>query len=135
MVIVATHWQCRHCGEMYIPADEQEQSANLISTAKENVPAHLPKATPPWTIKTAYEYWPALHLLADASDRQGLGTDERIDAIVKQLLNLPPTVRRQLLADMLRLSMELPDLHAAATAAVNQAEQPGDSKRFRRGVG
>ena len=70
------------------------------------------------------EYWPALHRLSETSDRQGLGSDERLSAIVQQFLDMPPQVRRQLIADVLRLSLELPDVYAAVTAAANQAEQP-----------
>ena len=69
------------------------------------------------------EYWPALHRLSDTSDRQGLGTDERLSAIVQQFLDMPPQVRRQLIADVLRLSLDLPDVYAAVTAAANQPEQ------------
>jgi len=78
------------------------------------------------------EYWPALHRLSETSDRQGMGTDERLDAIVKQFLQMPPQIRRQLIADVLRLSLELPDVYAAVTAAANQAEEQ-DLRRLRRG--
>ena len=77
------------------------------------------------------EYWPALHRLSEISDRQGLGTDERLSAIVRQFVDMPPQVRRQLVADVLRLSLELPDVYAAVTAAANQAEP--DEDRFRGG--
>jgi len=32
MVIVGPHWQCRHCGEPYIPADEPPQPAKVAAT-------------------------------------------------------------------------------------------------------
>jgi hypothetical protein len=36
---------------------------------------------------------------------------------------LPATVRRQLLADIFRLSMDLPDLYASVVSTANQSEE------------
>jgi hypothetical protein len=128
MVIVGPHWKCPHCEERHIPTNEHLQP--LLGAAKAKGPSAMPRPLPPQAIMTTQGYWPALHRLAEAGDAQGLAKDERIQAILKQLLDLPPTVRRQLLADALRLSMELPEVHGAAAAAIHQAEQPSD-QRFR----
>jgi hypothetical protein len=56
-----------------------------------------------------------------------LTLDERLDSIVEKFCDLPPLVQRQLLTDVLRLSMELPDVYSAVSAAVNYLEERGPS--------
>jgi hypothetical protein len=76
------------------------------------------QVTPPIT-----EFWPLLRQLAEAFDRQGLTTDERIQSSLATFRALPDTVRRQMLADVFRLAMDLPDLYAAIVAAQNAREE------------
>ena len=74
---------------------------------------------------TPTEFWPALRLLAQLYDQQGLTPDERLESIRQQFLAAPPVAQRQLIADALRLSMDLPDLYAAVVSSANQREARG----------
>src|SRR5436189_4807070 len=71
----------------------------------------------------AGDFWSSLHQLAEAYERRGLTADERLQVVLKSFRDQPPTVRRQLLADVFRLSMDLPDLYASLAAAGNSSEQ------------
>jgi hypothetical protein len=68
------------------------------------------------------EFWPLLHQLSEAYEQQGLTADERMQSQLRTFREMPPTVRRQLLADIFRLSMDLPDLYASMLSVANQGE-------------
>ena len=72
---------------------------------------------------TAIEFWQTVGTLHELLDHQGLTADERLNAVVAKFSDLPPTVQRQLVSDLLRLSLELPDIYAAVVAAANSAEE------------
>jgi hypothetical protein len=69
------------------------------------------------------DFWSGLHQLAETYERRGLTADERLQEVLNSFRDQPPTVRRQLLADVFRLSMDLPDLYAAIAAAGNSSEE------------
>lgn len=68
------------------------------------------------------EFWPLLHQLAEAYEREGLTSDERLETTLTAFREMPATVRRQLLADLFRISMDLPDLYAAVVSTANENE-------------
>ena len=68
------------------------------------------------------EFWPLLHQLAEVYEKVGLTSDERLEASLTAFRELPATIRRQLLADLFRISMDLPDLYAAVVSTANQGE-------------
>jgi hypothetical protein len=71
------------------------------------------------------EFWPALRRLAECHESQGQDSDERVAVALRLFRDLSPTEQRQLLGDLLRLAMDLPDLYSPAHAAVVQAENCG----------
>ena len=76
---------------------------------------------------TITEFWPAVHQLREFIDDEGLTLDERLDSVVAKFCDLSPTAQRQLLTDVLKLSMELPDVYSAVSAAVSYLEEHGSS--------
>jgi hypothetical protein len=73
------------------------------------------------------DFWPAVSQLRELLDSEGLTYDERMRTAVQHFLTLPPTVRRQLVLDLMRLSMELPDIYAAVCETANRCEERGPS--------
>jgi hypothetical protein len=61
---------------------------------------------------TITEFWPLIRQVAEAYDQSGLTADERTQAHLATFRELPATVRRQLLTDVFRLSLDLPELYA-----------------------
>lgn len=74
--------------------------------------------------------WNLVQQLSEAYEQTGLTVDERTQALLASFRELPPTVRRQLLADVFRLSMDLPDLYASMVAIANSREQRQEDSKF-----
>jgi hypothetical protein len=74
--------------------------------------------------------WNLVQQLSEAYDQTGLTVDERTQTLLTAFRELPPTVRRQLLADVFRLSMDLPDLYASMVAIANSREQRQEDSKF-----
>jgi hypothetical protein len=73
-------------------------------------------------MKSPNEFWLNLHRLSEAYDAEGMTTEERADNILEQFRQMPPIARRQVFNDLVRLTMNLPDLYPLVTAALNEAE-------------
>jgi len=70
------------------------------------------------------EFWLQLHRLAVAYDAEGLTAQERAENIVEQLRDMPHIARRAVLADLLQVAVNIPDLYPLATAAANETDAP-----------
>jgi hypothetical protein len=74
-------------------------------------------------MRSPNECWMDLHRLAASLDAEGLTRQERYDNLIDELLALPPTVRRELLAELRFLLAELIDLEPLVVNAANAAEE------------
>jgi hypothetical protein len=70
--------------------------------------------------------------LADAYEAEGATPDERIENVVRQFERMPPIAQRQVLADLLRLTIHIPELYpivvSAAQAGQEGSRRPRDSQ-------
>src|SRR5437868_196696 len=83
----------------------------------------LPQRLEGFTMRTPNECWMDLHRLAASLDAEGLTRQERFDNLVEEFLQLPPLVRRELIAELRFLLSELPDLERVIIQATNVAEE------------
>ena len=57
------------------------------------------------------QFWLHVHVLADAYEAEGASPDERVENVVRQFQRMPPIAQRQVLADLLRLTVQIPELY------------------------
>ena len=78
-------------------------------------------------LKTPNEFWLNLHRLSEAYDAEGLTPDERAESILNQFRAMPSIAQRRVLADLVRLTANLPDLYPLVVAASNETQaRPAD---------
>jgi len=82
-----------------------------------------PQRVEGFTMRTPNECWMDLHRLAASLDAEGLTRQERFDNLVEEFLQLPPLVRRELIAELRFLLSELPDLEPVIVQAINVVEE------------
>jgi hypothetical protein len=75
------------------------------------------------------QFWLHVHTLADAYEAEGLEPDERVENIVRQFEGMPLIAQRQVLADLLRLTIHIPDLYHVIVAAAKAGEWPKPAGR------
>jgi len=63
------------------------------------------------------QFWLHVHTLADAYEAEGTTPDERVENIVRQFERMPPIAQRQVLADLLRLTIHVPELYPIIVSA------------------
>jgi hypothetical protein len=80
-------------------------------------------------MNTPNEFWLCAHRLAEAYDAEGLTPEERATNITDEVLAMPPTVRREALANLRTLWLHLGDLYPIVAAAVNNSEEPRGKRR------
>lgn len=73
-------------------------------------------------MRTPNEFWLALHALAEAYDMEGATAEERMVNIVAEFRQLPPTVRRTVLAELGLLAAHSSDLYVASLLAAREEE-------------
>jgi len=74
-------------------------------------------------MRTPNECWMDLHRLAASLDTEGVTREERFVNLVDEFLRLPPTVRRELLAELRFLLSELTDLEPVIVQAAHADEE------------
>jgi hypothetical protein len=79
-------------------------------------------------MKTPNEFWLCLHRLTDAYDSEGLTSDERANSILNQFRAMPGIAQRQVLADLVRLVTNLPDLYPLVIAEANESDSRPTSR-------
>jgi hypothetical protein len=70
------------------------------------------------------EFWLQLHRLAEAYDAEGLTRQERTENILAQFRNMPHVARRAIIADLMQVAVNIPDLYPLVVAAAIKAESP-----------
>jgi len=78
----------------------------------------------------ASQFWNLVHQISEAQGKTGQTADERTRALLAAFGELPPTLKWELLADVMHLSMDLPDLYAAMMSVANIREQQGEDRKF-----
>jgi hypothetical protein len=73
-------------------------------------------------MKPGNDFWLNLHRLAQAYDSQGQSLEEREACILRQLSAMPRVAQREVLQELRRMAIHLPDLFPAASAAVEQGD-------------
>jgi hypothetical protein len=79
------------------------------------------------------DFWLQLHRLAEAYDAEGITSDERAHNIVQQFRELAHPARRELLAELLQITVHLPDVYPLVMAAAND-DQHSTKTRGREGA-
>jgi len=74
------------------------------------------------------EFWLCLHRLASAYDAEGLTPEERSANIAVQFSEMPHIAQREVLVDLLRISLHVPDLCSVILAAANQSDEAVKAK-------
>ena len=74
------------------------------------------------------DFWLQLHRLAEAYDAEGLTLEERAQNIVQQFRELAQPARRELLAELLQITVHLPDVYPLVMAAANEDHQPAKTR-------
>ena len=70
------------------------------------------------------EFWLSLHRLADALSSEGDTRQEQTANVVEQFREMPPIVQRELIDDLVRLVIYLPDVYPQVRQAVHEVGQP-----------
>ena len=68
------------------------------------------------------QFWLHVHTLADAYEAEGSSPDERVENVVRQFERMPPIAQRQVLADLLRLTIHIPELYPLIVSAAKDSE-------------
>jgi hypothetical protein len=68
------------------------------------------------------QFWLHVHMLADAYEAEGASPDERVENVVQQFERMPPIAQRQVLADLLRLTIQIPDLYPSIVSAAKASD-------------
>ena len=79
-------------------------------------------------MKSPNTFWLALHELAEAYDSEGLNPDERARNIADQYQEMPHIAQREVLADLLRIALHVPDLCSVILAAANQSDEAANAQ-------
>ncbi|HEX5105208.1 MAG TPA: hypothetical protein VFV87_15415 [Pirellulaceae bacterium] len=77
------------------------------------------------------EFWLNLHRLTEAYDAEGMTTAERFANITRQFQAMPPLAQQEILQELRRLTIHLPELYpvVAAEAADEPPQQPSLARR------
>jgi hypothetical protein len=70
------------------------------------------------------EFWLNLHRLAEAYDAEGATPQERAENIVAQFREMPAVARREVLAELVRVAVHIPELYRLVMIAANEPEVP-----------
>jgi hypothetical protein len=62
------------------------------------------------------DFWLQLHRLAVAYESEGRTTSERSDSIMNQFQQMPRVARRQILEELLLVTVNLPELYTTVAA-------------------
>jgi stress-induced morphogen len=68
------------------------------------------------------EFWLQLHRLAEAHDAEGLNEAHRAENIVAEFQNMSQIAQRELVAELLRLTVHVPALYSLVIAEVKKDE-------------
>jgi hypothetical protein len=74
-------------------------------------------------VVSSNEFWLNLHRLAGALDAEGLTSQERTANVVEQFREMPRVVQRELLEDLVRLVVYLPDVYPQVRTAVSEGQE------------
>ena len=68
------------------------------------------------------EFWLNLHRLAEAYDAEGATPEERAENIVAQFRDMPPVARREVLKELVRVAVHIPELYRLVMIAASEPE-------------
>jgi hypothetical protein len=74
-------------------------------------------------MRTPNEFWLALHALAEAYTMEGRTSEERVANIVAEFRDLPPAVRRSVLAELGHFASHASDLYVATLLAAGEEDE------------
>ena len=80
------------------------------------------------------EFWLNLHRLSESYDSEGANVTERAAHITRQFQDMPGLAQQEVLQELHRLAIHLPELYAVVAAAANGASPRYESAKRREDV-
>jgi hypothetical protein len=71
------------------------------------------------TMDSTNEFWLSLHRLAESYQAEGVSPEERVASIVREFRQRPHLAQRELMADLVTVVSQLPDICALLADAIH----------------
>jgi hypothetical protein len=71
---------------------------------------------------TTNDFWLQVHRLATAYEAEGETAADRYEQILAQFHDMPPIAQREVVADLLRLTVHVPSIYSEVLSDIRQAQ-------------